>query len=109
DARPLGHIPKVGVLVSVPSSEPSLTGQAVFQQALRDLGYVEGQTIALEWRSAEARLERLLDMARELGPLNVGVIVAASDPAIDAARRATTTIPIVMIAVGDPVRAGLVE
>jgi putative ABC transport system substrate-binding protein len=70
---------------------------------------VEGQTIAFEWRWAEQRFERLPDLAGELVRLNLDVIVAQSHPAIDAVRRATTTIPIVMIAVGDPVQAGFVK
>src|SRR5262245_5624908 len=109
EAQPAGKIPRLGALFSVSSSEPSSAALEVFQQALRDLGYVEGQTIAFEWRSAEQRLERLPDLAGELIHLNVDVIVAASHPAIEAAQRATTTIPIVMIAAGDPVQAGFVE
>lgn len=109
DAQHARKIPHVGVLFSASSFDPSSVGREVLRQALHDLGYIEGQTIALEWRSAEQRVERLLDLASELAHRHVDVIVAGSHPAIEAARRATTTIPIVMIAVGDPVQAGFVE
>jgi len=79
-----------------------------FRQALRALGYVEGRDIALEHRSAEARPERLVAAATELAQLPVDVIVTFGSPATQAAKQATTTIPIVMVWIGDPVRAGFV-
>jgi putative ABC transport system substrate-binding protein len=79
-----------------------------FRQALRALGYVEGRDIALEHRSAEARPERLVAAATELAQLPVDVIVTFSSEATQAAKQATTTIPIVMAGFGDPVRAGFV-
>jgi putative tryptophan/tyrosine transport system substrate-binding protein len=69
---------------------------------------VEGQTIGIEWRWAEGRPERLPDLATELVRLNVDVIVAAATPAVQATQQARGKIPIVMVAVGDPVGAGLV-
>ena len=77
-----------------------------FRQGLRDLGYLEGR--AIEYRSAEARPERLAAAAMELSRLPVDVMVTNGSPATQAAKQATTTIPIVMIGIGDPVRAGFV-
>jgi ABC-type uncharacterized transport system substrate-binding protein len=79
-----------------------------FRQGLRDLGYVESQTAAIEYRSAEGKLERLPELAVELVGLKVGVIVTLATPAALAAKEATTTIPIVVAAMADPVRDGLV-
>ena len=79
--------------------------------ALRELGYIEGQNIAIEYRYAEGKVDRAPELAAELVRLKVDIIVVASgDPWIRAAKDATKTIPIVMVGVGsDPVRAGLVE
>src|SRR5215468_3253846 len=105
DAQPAGKVSRVGIL-SFFSPEPSPGGEATtsrFGQALRDHGYVEGQNIRFEWRSADRRVDRLLDLAGELVRLRVDVIVALGDDAIGAAHRATPTIPIVMAGVNDPV------
>jgi putative ABC transport system substrate-binding protein len=75
---------------------------------LRELGYVEGQNIVIEWRFAEEKPERLGALAAELAKLNVEVIVTYTTPAIKAAMHATKSIPIVMANVGDPVAAGFV-
>ena len=79
-----------------------------FRQGLRDLGYVENQNIAIEYRSAESKVDRLAQAARELVSLPVDVIVVNGSPAARAAQQATSTIPIVMVMIGDPVRAGFV-
>jgi len=79
-----------------------------FRKGLRDLGYIEGRNIAIEYRSAKGSPDRLAAAATELAQLPVDVIVAYASPATQAAKQATTTIPIVMIAIGDPVRAGFV-
>ena len=79
-----------------------------FRKGLRELGYVEGRDIAIEYRSAKGSPDRLVAAATELAQLPVDVIVAYASPATQAAKQATTTIPIVMIAIGDPVRAGFV-
>jgi len=98
--------PRVGVLtLGVPSSAP--LAQA-FRQGLRELGYVEGQSVALEYRFAQGKAERLPAMAVELVRLKVDVIVTESTAAAVAAKQATQTIPIVMALGGDPVKAGLV-
>jgi len=79
-----------------------------FRQGLREAGYVEGQNLAIEYRSAEGQPERLAAAARELVAMPVDVITVYGTAATRAAQQATTTIPIVMIAIGDPIRAGLV-
>jgi len=80
-----------------------------FRQGLRELGYVEGKNLVIEWRSAEGNNERLPGLAAELVNLKVDVIVTAGTPAISAAQKATTTIPIVMGNIGDPVGSGFVK
>jgi putative tryptophan/tyrosine transport system substrate-binding protein len=108
DAQPLAKVPHIGILS--PSSPTALSaGEEAFRQTLRDLGYVEGQTIDFEWRWADGRFSRFPTLADELVHRNVDVIFAISQPAIQAARRSTTTIPIVMIDVGDPVESGFVK
>jgi len=79
-----------------------------FRQGLRDLGYTEGENIAILHRSSEGLSERLPDLAAELVRLKVDVIVAATTPAVQAAQQATKTIPIVMAVSGDPVESGFV-
>jgi putative ABC transport system substrate-binding protein len=78
-----------------------------FREGLHELGYVKGQNINFEYRSADGQPERLVAAARELVRLPVDVLVTSGTAATRAAQEATTTIPIVMIAIGDPVRAGL--
>src|SRR5262249_56971812 len=83
-------------------------GLAWFGAASAELGWTEGKQVILEGRFAESRIERLPDLAAELVRLNVDVIVGFGTPPPLAAKRATTTIPIVMVAAGDPVGSGLV-
>jgi len=83
-------------------------GIEAFREALRTLGYVERRNIVVEHRSAEGRFDRLPDLAAELVRLQVDVIVSVVTQASVAAKNATKTIPIVMLAVGDPIGAGLV-
>ena len=106
NAQPRGRVPRIGVLA--PTS-PAARGAFVdgFGPGLRELGWVEGESIAVEWRWAEGKLERLPELAADLVRLNVDVIVALSTPASLAAKHATTTIPIVASA-GDLLRLGLV-
>jgi len=103
-AQQTGKVPRIGFLVFV-SSE---TRYRAFQQGLRELGYVEGQNIAIEFRSADGSLERLRDLADELVGLHLDVIVAGSTVGARTATRATSTIPIVMANAADPVGLGLV-
>jgi ABC-type uncharacterized transport system substrate-binding protein len=79
-----------------------------FRRGLRELGYVEGKNIAIEYRSADSKLERFSDLAAELVSLKVDVIFAVSTPAVLAAKNATKTIPIIFTNIGDPVAAGVV-
>jgi len=79
-----------------------------FRQGLRELGYVEGENILVEYKAAGSKIERFADQVNELVQLNVDVIVASNTPAALAAKQATTIIPIVVPVMGDPVRDGLV-
>jgi putative tryptophan/tyrosine transport system substrate-binding protein len=79
-----------------------------FRQGLRDLGYVEGQNLIIEYRSADGRSERFADYAAELVGLNVDLIATRGTPASLAAKRATRAIPVVMANAGEPVETGLV-
>ena len=87
------------------------TRAEAIRQALRELGYIEGQNIAIEYRYAEGKVDRLPELAAELVRLKVDIIVVAGgDPFIRAAKNATKTIPIVMVGQGsDPVAVGLVD
>jgi putative ABC transport system substrate-binding protein len=76
---------------------------------LRELGYVEGTNLVIEWRFADGEAERLPDLAAELVRLKVDVIVSGSSAAIGALQRATTTIPIVMATSADPIGSGFVK
>jgi putative tryptophan/tyrosine transport system substrate-binding protein len=105
---PPTKVPRIGFLSPRPLSVPPYRLVA-FRQGLRELGYVDGQNIAVEARSAEGEYERLPALAAELVRLPVDVIVAVAAPAVQAARQATGTIPIVMGTVIDPVASGFVS
>ena len=98
------RIPRVGVLSF--GARPKADPMHSFQQGMRELGYVEGQNLILEERFAEGRPERLAAMAAELVRLKVDLIVAEGPGPLDAARKATRTIPIVAVSGSDPVREG---
>lgn len=105
-AQPSARIVRVGFLsAAAPAADQN---RSAFGERLRELGWVEGQNLVVESRWAEGRLERLPELAAELVRLKCDVIVAVVTQASLAARSATSTIPIVMIAVSDPVAAGLV-
>jgi len=91
-----------------PGSGPPAPGITALFDALAELGWIEGKNVVFERRYAENRLERLPELAAELVRLNVDVIVAIGTPGPLAAKRATSTIPIVMAAAGDPLGSGLV-
>jgi putative ABC transport system substrate-binding protein len=99
--QPLSKMPRIGIIDPAAQWDP-------FRQGLRDLGYAEGRNIAIEYRSTEETPDRLVAVATELAQLPVDVIVSFGSAATQAAKQATTTIPIVMVAIGDPVRAGFV-
>jgi putative ABC transport system substrate-binding protein len=110
DAQQPAKIPLVGYLDGVSLSANAARTEA-FRQGLRDLGYVEGKNIAIEYRYAEGKLDRAPELAAELVRLKVDVIVVPGGaPWIQAAKNSTKTIPIVMMSGGsDPVEEGLVE
>jgi putative ABC transport system substrate-binding protein len=96
-----GVIPRIGIIDDAPIWDH-------FRQGLHDLGYIEGRNIAIEYRSAEGDFDRLRQAAHELASLPVNILVVYGSPATRAARQATSTIPIVMIGIGDPVKARFV-
>jgi putative ABC transport system substrate-binding protein len=107
-AQPQAKIWRVGIL-SPTSASLSSSNTNAFLKGMRELGYIEGRNLIVEGRFADGKLERLPGLAAELVQLKVDVIVVQSSPAISAAQKATTTIPIVMTSAGDPVRSGFVK
>src|SRR5216110_3200133 len=105
DAQQTGKMPRIGILNN--GSAASTTNSPLFQ-GLRELGYTEGQNLAVDFRFADWQLDRLPALAAELVALKVDVIVAGATPAARAAKQATSTIPIVAISMGDPVGDELV-
>jgi putative ABC transport system substrate-binding protein len=108
DAQLTSKVHRIGYLSSGSATTAPHLREA-FRQGLRELGWVEGQNIVIDYRRAEGRVDRLPDLAAELVRLKVDVIVAAGTTGVAAAKNATATIPIVMIAVSDPVRTGLIQ
>jgi putative tryptophan/tyrosine transport system substrate-binding protein len=109
EAQP-GTVPRIGVLSPSAPSDPRMQRRLeAFQQGLRELGYVEGQNIAIESRWAEGKYDRLPALAAELVRLKVNVILTMAPPPTQAAKDATRTIPIVMGAVADAITAGFVS
>src|SRR5262245_49077762 len=106
-AQQPARIPRIGILFAASPPAQSARVEA-FRRGLRELGYVEGKTIDVDYRSAEGKLERLSDLAAELVRLKVDVIVTIG-VAILAAKKATSTIPIVFAFSGDPVGTGIVS
>jgi ABC-type uncharacterized transport system substrate-binding protein len=107
-AQQLSRVPRIGVLLlGTPTSFAPRT--QAFVEGLRDLGYVEGRTVAIEWKWGQDRDDLLPDLAAELVRSQVDVIVTGGTPPAKALKNATRTIPIVMAIVGDPVAAGLVD
>jgi putative tryptophan/tyrosine transport system substrate-binding protein len=101
-------VPRIGVVL--PGTPTSFAPRTkAFVEGLQDLGYVEGRTVAFEWKWGQDRVDRLPDLAAELVGSQVDVIVTGGTPATKAVKNATRTTPIVMAMVGDPVGAGLVE
>ena len=98
-------MPRIGILLTA-NPEPFWSE---FRAGLREHGYIDGQNIAFEFRSADGELNLLRALADELVRLKVDIIVASQTPAVIAARQATTEIPIVMAPAGDPVATGLIS
>ena len=107
EAQQPAKVPRLGYLVVAPLSTVSQRAEA-FRQGLRELGYVEGKNIVIEWRSAGGNPERMPTLAAELVQLKVDVIVTAGSSATRPAKAATVTIPVVMAQDGDPVVNGFV-
>src|SRR5262249_45762849 len=103
-----GKVVRVGFLAAYASRADAPLFES-FRQGMRELGYEDGRNISFQTRWAEGRLERLPGLAAELVALKLDVILAASTPAVMAAKKATRNIPIVMTSVGDPVGTGLVN
>src|SRR5580765_7410863 len=108
EAQQAGTMPRVGFLEAGSRSVNQHFADA-FRQGLRELGYTEGQNIRIEERWADGSPERFPDLVVELLKLKVDGIVAASNPGAMAAKKATTTVPIVFVGVSDPVGAGVIE
>jgi putative tryptophan/tyrosine transport system substrate-binding protein len=106
-AQPSGKTYRIGFLGPTSYAERKRDVDAL-RTGLRQLGYEEGRNIVIHYRWAEGRYDRLAEFAAELVKLNMDVIVTVSTPGALAAKQATSTIPIVMAAVGDPVAAGIV-
>ena len=106
-SRAQGRIPRVGFMGnSTAALEANLVDS--FREGLRELGYEEGRNIAIEYRWADGQYERFAALVTELIAAKVDVIVTAGTPAALAVKKATSTVPLVMVAVGDPVGTGLV-
>src|SRR5262245_26552351 len=110
EAQPAGQqqraTPHIGVLVAESAPHPFTEA---FRSGMRELGYVEGRTIAIDWRYADALYSRAVELATELVRLKVDVIAAHHTPAVKASMSLTSTIPIVMSPAGAPLQAGLVK
>jgi ABC-type uncharacterized transport system substrate-binding protein len=106
-AQQAKKVPRIGFLGGASASSYAVRIDA-FRQGLNELGYIEGKNIVIEYRYAEGKLDRLPALAKELVGLKPDVIVAAPTPSVLAAKKASATIPIVFVSVGDPVGSGLV-
>jgi putative ABC transport system substrate-binding protein len=108
EAQKASKIPRIGFLGGAGAPDRPGLGTAAFQQALRDLGHIEGKNILVEYRFAEGREDRLRELATELVRLNVDLLVTASTIGVRTAKQLSATMPIVMAGVGDAVATGLV-
>ena len=108
EAQPLGKMHRIGMLerTSPLTNAANVDG---FRHGLRERGYVEGESFAIEYRSADGRDERFPDLAAELVEMKVSLILTRGTPAALAAKHATATIPVVFTGVGDPVGQGIVS
>src|SRR5262249_29225440 len=102
-----GRPVRIGVLGATPPAAAT-NGLNAFRDALRERGYIEGQNLSIDYRWPTGSFEQNPQVSADLVRSNVDVIVAWASPAVAAARRATSTIPIVMVSVGDPVGVGFV-
>ena len=107
DAQPPGKVYRIGMLEMIPTA-PNAANLDAFRHGLRELGYVEGHNLVIDYRSADGHAERFPDLATELVRLQVNLILTRGTPAALAAKHATGTIPVVITGVSDPVEASLV-
>ena len=107
-AQQTGKVYRIGFLLGGWPSDTGGVAEA-FRDGLRDLGYIEGRNITIEYRFAEGRLDRYPDLASELVRLQVDVILAPSTAAAQAARKATTKIPVVLVTAANPIGDGLIK
>jgi putative tryptophan/tyrosine transport system substrate-binding protein len=105
DAQDTKKIPRIGFLAVLARA---LATEQAFLQGLRDLGYIDGQNLTIDYRFAAGNVDRLPELAEELVRLKPELIVARATPAAQAAKNATTTIPIVLFGVADAVGSGFV-
>src|SRR5262249_49737422 len=108
EAQQAGKVYRIGYL-TVPSRESAQGVANTFQRELRDLGWVAGQNVVVDYRFADSNMDRLPDLAAELVRLRVDVIVAGANAAVMAVKNATLTIPIVMFLAIEPVGSGFVK
>jgi putative ABC transport system substrate-binding protein len=108
-AQQRGTVPRIGYLSGRGDSSTSDPLVEAFRQGLRDLGYIEGKNILVEYRYAEGKVDRIPSLVAKLVQLKVDVLVSPAFPAIRAAKQATKTIPIVMLINADPVATGIVN
>src|SRR5688572_754334 len=108
EAQRVNKVYRVGFLGAASAAQYARQIEGM-RQGLRDLGYIEGQNLVIEFRWAEGRYERLPALAVELVRLNVDLLITHGTPGSRAAKQATTTIPIVMVVVGNPDQTGLVH
>ena len=107
EAQPAGKVYRIGCLHLGPR-EPSAHLLKALEEGLRELGYVQGQNLVIEYRFADGKAERLADLAAELVRLKPDVIIASLNPVIAAVKRATATIPVVFPSAVSPVEEGLI-
>src|SRR5262249_52154122 len=107
EAQQLPIVPRIGFLTTG-GGATFAAGVEAFRQGLRELGYVEGKNINIEYRYAEGRFERLPELAKELVRLKVDIFLVPSVAVARPATKVTATIPIVVVNAGDPIASGLV-
>jgi len=109
DAQQTAKIPRIGYVSGTGNASNPGPNVEAFRQGLRDLGYVEGKNILIEYRYVEGNVDRIPSLVAELVQLKVDVLVSPNTPVIRAAKQATETIPIVMVTNEDPVAAGFID
>ena len=109
EAQQPKKLPRIGYLVTAGDPGNPDSPDKAFRERLRDLGYIEGKNILIEYRYLEGKRDRIPSLVAELVELKVDVLVASTPPAIRAAKEATKKIPIVMVTFNDPVMTGIVD